>query len=87
MNWIYDTNEDNSARFTLGEYEDFISKTLICFGINPSTATPEKLDNTIIKIKLFAKNNNYKNWIALNIYPQRATNPEDLHIIENHRIY
>lgn len=83
MNWIYDTNEDNSARFTLGQYDTFFSKTLICFGINPSTATPNNLDNTIRKIKTISKNNGYTNWITLNIYPQRATNPKDLHNIQN----
>ena len=83
MNWIYDTNEDNSARFTLGEYDTLTSKTLICFGINPSTATPQNLDNTVRKIKTIAKNNEYTNWIMLNIYPQRATNPTDLHNIPN----
>ena len=83
MNWIYDTNEDNSARFTLGEYGDKACKTLICFGINPSTATPDLLDNTLKKVKTIAVNNGYLNWIMLNIYPQRATNPNDLHIVKN----
>ena len=86
MNWIYDTNEDNSARFTLGEYDTFFSKTLICFGINPSTATPENLDNTIRKIKTISQNNGYVNWIMLNIYPQRATNPNNLHTIQNNKL-
>ena len=61
MNWIYDTNEDNSARFTLGEYDTLTSKTLICFGVNPSTASPEKLDNTLKKIKIISQNNGYTN--------------------------
>ncbi len=86
MNWLYDTNEDNSARFTLGEYDTFISKTLICFGINPSTATPKNLDNTIRKIKTISKNNGYVNWIMLNIYPQRATNPKTLHQIQDNNL-
>lgn len=80
MNWIYATNKDNSARFTLGEYDTFMSKTLICFGINPSTATPNNLDPTLMKVKSIAINHNYVNWVMLNIYPQRATNPNDLHI-------
>lgn len=80
MNWIYATNEDNSARFTLGEYDTFMSKTLICFGINPSTATPENLDPTLKKVKSIATNHNYVNWVMLNVYPQRTTNPNDLHI-------
>lgn len=79
MNWIYETNGDNSARFALGQVFDTNGKTLICFGINPSTASPSCLDNTIRKIIAIAKNNGYDNWIMLNIYPQRATNPNQLH--------
>lgn len=81
MNWLYEINNDNSARFTLGEYCSKTAKTLICFGINPSTATPQSLDNTIKKVKVLALNNGYENWIMLNVYPQRATNPNNLHLI------
>lgn len=81
MNWLYDINRDNSVRFTLGEYKNKSEKTLICFGINPSTASPQNLDNTVKKVKVLALNNGYKNWIMLNIYPQRATNPNDLHLV------
>ena len=79
MNWVYDINSDNTVRFTLGEYENKSERTLICFGINPSTASPQNLDNTVKKVKVLSQNNGYKNWIMLNIYPQRATNPNDLH--------
>lgn len=80
MQWIYKTNEDNSARFVLGQIFNSSGKTLLCFGVNPSTATPECLDNTIRKVIQISKKNNYENWIMLNIYPQRATNPGDLHL-------
>ena len=80
MNWIYEHNDNNSARFTLGEYLDMQSRTLLCFGINPSTATPDNLDKTINKIKALAQFNGYTNWVMLNLYPQRATNPKDLHM-------
>ena len=50
MEWIYENNEDNSARFVLGQVLNPTEKTLLCFGINPSTACPEKLDSTIRKI-------------------------------------
>lgn len=83
MNWLYDTSEDNSVRFTLGEYIDKSLKTFICFGVNPSTATPTRLDNTIKKVKCIAKNNDYKNWVMLNLYPQRATNPKELHAVQD----
>lgn len=79
MEWIYETNNDNSARFALGQIYDSDKKTLFCFGINPSTACPEHLDKTINKIISISKNNTYENWIMLNVYPQRATNPDDMH--------
>ena len=79
MEWVYETNEDNSARFALGQIFDKNGKTLLCFGINPSTACPTSLDNTIRKLISISKNNGYDNWIMLNVYPQRATNPDDIH--------
>ncbi len=87
MNWMYDTNEDNSARFTLGEFDTFNSKTLICFGINPSTATPENLDPTLRKVKAISVSHNYINWIMINVYPQRATNPNDLQLNCNEQLH
>ena len=53
---------------------------IICFGINPSTANDEKDDPTISKIRKIASENNCDGWIMLNLYPQRATNPNDMHI-------
>lgn len=80
MYWIYERNKDNSARFALGQIFNPSGKTLICFGTNPSTACPECLDNTIKKVINISKNNGYENWIMLNVYPQIATNPNDIHI-------
>ena len=80
MQWIYERNEDNSARFILGQIFNPNGKTLLCFGINPSTACPECIDNTIKKVINISRHNAYENWIMLNIYPQRATNPDDMHI-------
>ena len=79
MDWIYINNKDNTARFVLGEFSDKSAATLICFGINPSTAEPNALDRTLEKVKRLAGHNGYVNWIMLNIYPQRATNPANLH--------
>jgi len=86
MEWIYETNEDNSARFALGQVFDTDGKTLLCFGINPSTACPTCLDNTIRKLISISKNNGYDNWIMLNVYPQRATNPADIHLQSDERL-
>lgn len=80
MKWVYEINEDNSARFVLGQIFNPNGKTLLCFGINPSTACPEYIDNTIKKVINISRYNTYENWIMLNIYPQRATDPNDMHL-------
>ena len=87
MTWIYDTNEDNTARFTLGEYDTFSSETLICFGINPSTATPNYLDPTSRKVKAISISHNYVNWVMINAYPQIAANPNNLHLKFNEQLH
>jgi hypothetical protein len=75
-NWIYEKNNENTARFVLGERG---SNPLVCFGINPSTAEPNKLDNTLRRVRNEAITRGHDGWVMLNIYPQRATNPNDLH--------
>jgi hypothetical protein len=79
-NWLYVNEIDNSSRFVLGQNG---VKPLIVFGINPSIAEPANIgssDPTIEKIKRIAKKMNCDGWIMLNIYPQRSTNPNDLHL-------
>lgn len=78
MKWIYKNSLDDTARFVLGEVGD--GKPLICFGVNPSTASPLKLDTTISKLRKFSKVLGYDGWIMLNLYPQRATDPKKMHI-------
>lgn len=75
-NWTYVKNTDNTARFTLGKIG---KRNLFIIGINPSTAEPNKLDNTVTKVEKFAFNNGYDGWIMLNVYPQRATDPKLIH--------
>ena len=86
MRWIYERDDKNLNRYALGQVFDESGRTLICFGINPSTASPEQLDNTINKVVKIARFNEYDNWIMLNIYPQRATNPDDLHLLADEQI-
>src|SRR5690606_17601605 len=73
--WVYLKNDENTLRYVLGEKGN---KTIACIGVNPSTATPEKLDPTLKKVKTVAKHNGFDGWIMYNLYPQRATNPNDL---------
>ena len=72
---IYEKSDDNKCRYALGVKGN---NPLIFFGINPSTATPDDYDQTMKKAKGFALKNGFDSWIMLNIYPQRATNPDDL---------
>lgn len=75
-NWIFEHNEGDTARYSLGEIG---FNNMICIGINPSTATPENLDPTLRKVRNLANANGYDGWIMLNVYPQRATNPNGIH--------
>ena len=68
---------NDKARFILGQSG---VNPIICFGINPSTANDKEDDPTILKIRKIASENNCDGWIMLNLYPQRATNPNDMHI-------
>jgi hypothetical protein len=77
MEWLYEHNQDNSARFVLGTVG---SNPLVCFGINPSTAEPSRLDRTARAVQTVAeRSNQFDSFIILNVYPQRATNPDNMH--------
>lgn len=61
------------------QFDTSCKKALICIGINPSTAIPEQLDPTLKRVQKYAKNSGeYGAWYMLNVYPQRATNPDDM---------
>lgn len=81
QNWLYSTNEDNTCRFVLGYQGE---RTLLCFGINPSTAEPNQLDNTMKSVDRLAKINAFDSWIMMNVYPERHTKPNDLPKTINH---
>lgn len=84
MSWIYHNDQDNKVRYTLG-----IAGTnpLICFGINPSTACPGNLDNTIKSVERLAFGNGFDSWIMLNLYPLRETNPDKLPVIFDNQLH
>lgn len=74
--WLYTTNDDNSARYTLG----VLGTNMIAWvGINPSTARPDDLDRTVNRVSNFSAGFGYDGWLMLNVYPQRATDPNDMH--------
>nr|WP_256127804.1 DUF1643 domain-containing protein [Arthrobacter sp. SDTb3-6] len=75
--WIYERNADNSARFLLGTLG---VNTLICVGVNPSTASPGDLDTTLRRVRGYAERNKHDSWVMLNLYPQRSTDPKGMHV-------
>ncbi|MDY0234744.1 MAG: DUF1643 domain-containing protein [Gudongella sp.] len=74
--WIYSKSKDNTCRYTLGLKGQ---NMLICCGINPSTAKPDSLDNTVRRVEKFSKDNGYDGYIMINVYPQISTNPKEIH--------
>lgn len=75
IEWIYLNNGNDTIRYILGEKTD---KMVACIGINPSTAKPNELDNTLKSVKRIAKFNGFDGWLMYNVYPQRATDPNEL---------
>ncbi|MBK97323.1 MAG: hypothetical protein CL672_00845 [Balneola sp.] len=73
--WIYNYS-DPKTRYSLGKRG---SRPFVCFGVNPSIATPERLDPTVASVARFARDHGYDGWLMLNLYPQRATNPDKMH--------
>lgn len=73
---LYENTPDNTSRFVLGTEG---SDPLICFGVNPSTASPSKLDRTVARVQEYARRNGNDSWVMLNLYPQRSTDPKGMH--------
>lgn len=73
--WIYAPNFYSEYRYILGTRG---KHPLICIGINPSTAHPERLDNTLKSVERIALGNGYDSFIMFNVYAQRATRPDDM---------
>ena len=74
-NTIYSKSHNNRYRYSLGTKG---KNTLYCIGINPSTATPENYDNTIKKVRNVSREKGFDSFVMLNIYPLRATDPDNL---------
>ena len=73
--WIYAPNFYSEYRYILGTRG---KNPLICIGINPSTAEPENLDNTLKSVERIALGNGFDSFIMFNVYAQRATSPDDM---------
>lgn len=73
--WLYVPSMYCDYRYILGTAGE---KPLICVGINPSTAAPNDLDNTLKSVERIALANGYDSFIMFNVYAQRATRPDDM---------
>ena len=71
--WLYAPNFYSEYRYILGTRG---VNPLICIGINPSTAQPGDLDNTLKSVERIALGNGYDSFIMFNVYAQRATDPD-----------
>ena len=82
--WLYVPDFYTEYRYILGTKG---KNPLICIGINPSTAAPEDLDNTLKSVARIAEGNGYDSWIMFNVYAQRATRPDDMDAHVNERLH
>lgn len=73
--WLYVPDFYTEYRYILGTKGQ---DPLICIGINPSTAEPDNLDNTLKSVSRIAAHNGYDSFIMFNVYAQRATDPDDM---------
>ena len=73
--WLYAPNFYSEYRYILGTRG---KNPLICIGINPSTAEPDNLDNTLKSVERIALSNGFDSFIMFNVYAQRATSPDDM---------
>ena len=78
--WLYAPNFYSEYRYILGTRG---RKPLVCIGINPSTARPDALDNTLKSVERIALGNGYDSFIMFNVYAQRATKPDDMEKVCN----
>ena len=73
--WLYAPNFYSEYRYILGTRG---KNPLICVGINPSTAKPDDLDNTLKSVQRIAQGNGFDSFLMFNVYAQRATRPDDM---------
>ena len=82
--WLYAPNFYSEYRYILGTRG---KNPLICIGINPSTAKPDALDNTLKSVERIALGNGFDSFIMFNVYAQRATSPDDMEKERNEQLH
>ena len=73
--WYYEPHTYLPYRYVLGRVG---RRPLVCIGINPSTAQPGALDPALKSVERLAAANGCDSWIKFNVYPLRATDPNDM---------
>ena len=82
--WLYAPNFYSEYRYILGTRG---KNPLICIGINPSTAKPDDLDNTLKSVERIAHGNGFDSFIMFNVYAQRATDPDAMEKVCNQALH
>ena len=82
--WLYAPNFYSEYRYILGTRG---KNPLICIGINPSTAEPDHLDNTLKSVERIALGNGFDSFIMFNVYAQRATDPDAMERVCNMQLH
>ena len=82
--WLYAPPFYSEYRYILGTRG---KNPLICIGINPSTAEPDNLDNTLKSVERIALGNGFDSFIMFNVYAQRATNPDTMERVCNGQLH
>lgn len=82
--WIYAPDFYSEYRYILGTRG---ARPLIAIGINPSTAAPDDLDNTLKSVERIAHANGYDSFIMFNVYAQRATDPKHMEKTFNEELH
>ena len=82
--WLYVPDFYTEYRYILGTKG---IRPLICIGVNPSTAAPDNLDNTLKSVQRVAGANGFDSFLMFNVYAQRATRPEDMDRVRNELLH
>ena len=82
--WLYAPNFYSEYRYILGTRGQ---NPLICIGINPSTAKPDDLDNTLKSVERIALGNGFDSFLMFNVYAQRATDPDAMERVCNAQLH
>jgi len=82
--WLYVPDFYSEYRYILGTRG---KRPLITIGINPSTAEPDNLDNTLKSVERISLYNGFDSFLMFNVYAQRATRPDDMDRVFNELLH